>query len=202
MSLIGMGHVGPRAISTGHHLHVVRHKPVRDELPLLGANADGGYRPAEEIAKPSRLFARSNRLDRLIRAPWSAMSPPPHPVLARIREADRLIIAEAFDALMDHYTDDAVLVMSPGREVLGREAIREAMEKIATYFAHGLKVTQQGMHVLEAGETVLVLARTLVSAPGRDDELRHATYVYRREADGQWRCCIDNSYGHRLLDEG
>ncbi len=125
---------------------------------------------------------------------------PSHPVLARIHEADRLIVSEAFDPLMDHYTEDAVLVLEPGREVRGREAIREAMKKIAAYFAHGLKVTQQQMQVLEAGDTALVLARTLVSAPGRDDDLREATYIYRREADGQWRCCIDNSYGHRVLD--
>lgn len=128
------------------------------------------------------------------------MITPPHPVLARIHEADQLIIAEAFEPLMDHYTEDAVLVMKPGLEVRGRKAIREAMEKIASFFAHGLKVTQQQMQVVAAGETALVLARTLVCAPGREDELRHATYVYRRETDGQWRCCIDNSYGHRILD--
>ncbi len=125
---------------------------------------------------------------------------PSHPVLARIHEADRLIVSEAFDPLMDHYTEDAVLVVALGREVRGHTAIREAMKNIASHFAHGLKVAQQQMQVLEAGDTALVLARTLVSAPGRDDDLREATYVYRREADGQWRCCIDNSYGHRVLD--
>ena len=130
------------------------------------------------------------------------MATPPHPVLARIHEADRLIIAEAFDPLMDHYTEDAVLILEPGVEVRGRHAIRQAMEKIAAFFAHGLKVTQQQMQVLEAGETALVLARTRVSAPGKEDELRQATYIYRREADGEWRCCIDNSYGHRILDHG
>jgi uncharacterized protein (TIGR02246 family) len=123
-----------------------------------------------------------------------------HPVLARIADADRLIVAEDFDRLMDHYTEDAVLVMRPGLEVRGRPAIRAAMERIAQHFAHGLAVSQQQMHVLEAGETALVLAKTVVSAPGRPDELRYATYIYRREADGQWRCCIDNSYGHRVLD--
>ena len=128
--------------------------------------------------------------------------PAPHPILARIHAADRLIMAEAFDALMDHYTEDAVLIVKPGVEVRGREAIRGAMEKIAVFFAHGLRVTQQRMQVLEAGVTALVLARTLVSSPGSADEVRHATYIYRREVDGQWRCCIDNSYGHRVLDEG
>lgn len=68
------------------------------------------------------------------------MATSPHPVLARIHEADRLIVAEAFEALMDHCTEDAVLVIRPGLEVRGREA------------------------------------------------------------DGQWRCCIDNSCGHRILD--
>jgi ketosteroid isomerase-like protein len=130
------------------------------------------------------------------------MSTSPHPVLARIHEADRLIIAEAFDSLMDHYTQDAVLILKPGLEVRGHHAIRGAMEKIADFFAHGLRVTQEDMLVLEAGDTALVLAKTLITAPGRDDERRRATYIYRLEADAQWRCCIDNSYGHRLLEEG
>jgi uncharacterized protein (TIGR02246 family) len=130
------------------------------------------------------------------------MAATPHPVLARIHQADRLIMAEDFGALMDMYTDDALLIFKPGLEVRGHEAIRGAMEEIATFFVHGLRVVQQQMQVLEAGETALVLARTVVSAPGREDELRHATYIFRRESDGEWRCCIDNSYGHRLLDEG
>jgi ketosteroid isomerase-like protein len=32
----------------------------------------------------------------------------------------------------------------------------------------------------------------LTDKPGLD--------VLGREAGGQWRCCIDNSYGHRILD--
>ena len=58
------------------------------------------------------------------------MATPVHPVLTRIREADRLIVAEAFEPLMDHYTEDAVLIVKPGVEVRGRRAIREAMEKM------------------------------------------------------------------------
>ncbi|MGE5713979.1 MAG: YybH family protein [Betaproteobacteria bacterium] len=123
-----------------------------------------------------------------------------HPVLTRIHEADRLIMAEAFEPLMDHYTEDAVLIVKPGHQVRGRAAIHQVMQHIAAFFAHGLSVSQQQMQVLEAGETALVLSKTLVSAPGKEDDVRLATYVYRREADGQWRCCIDNSYGHRILD--
>lgn len=128
------------------------------------------------------------------------MTTPSHPVLMRIHEADRLIMAEAFEPLMDHYTEDAVLIVKPGQEARGRAAIGRVMRDIAAYFAHGLKVTQKQMTVLEAGDTAMVLCKTLVSAPGKEDDLRSATYIYRREGDGQWRCCIDNSYGHRILD--
>ncbi len=34
---------------------------------------------------------------------------------------------------------------------------------------------------------------------GLTDETRRATYVFRKETDGQWRCTIDNSYGTALL---
>ncbi|TNJ24608.1 hypothetical protein CF111_07670 [Aeromonas sobria] len=32
--------------------------------------------------------------------------------------------------------------------------------------------------------------------------IRRATYVFRKETDGQWHCTIDNSYGTKLLDAG
>ena len=35
---------------------------------------------------------------------------------------------------------------------------------------------------------------------GPQVQARKATYVFRREADGQWRCAVDNSYGADLLD--
>ena len=31
------------------------------------------------------------------------------------------------------------------------------------------------------------------------DETRRATYVFRKEPGGQWRCTVDNSYGTTLL---
>ena len=34
---------------------------------------------------------------------------------------------------------------------------------------------------------------------GMVDETRRATYVFRKEPGGQWRCTVDNSYGTTLL---
>lgn len=122
-----------------------------------------------------------------------------HPVELQIEKADRAIVSEDFDTLMDIYADDAVLVVKPGTNVVGKAAIRKAMESIAAHFAHSLDVKQAGMAILESSDTALVLARTLVSASDTPTIERRATYVFRRHADGRWLCAIDNSYGHEVL---
>ncbi len=125
---------------------------------------------------------------------------PPHPVELQISKADRAINAEDIETVMSVYADDAVLVVRPGTNAVGKSRIREAMATIASYFKHGLVVEQDGMTILEAGDTALVLARTVVSAPGIPTEVRRATYVFKRSDNGEWLCVIDNSYGHALLE--
>jgi len=70
------------------------------------------------------------------------------------------------------------------------------MEEIAQHFDGSLDVRQAGMLILEAGDTALVLAKTIVSAKGFPVDERKATYVFRKNVEGRWRCAIDNSYGH------
>ena len=128
-----------------------------------------------------------------------------HPICGIIAAADEAINREDFDAVASFYTEDAVLVVRPGLCATGKEEIRKAFVKIAEYFNHSLDVKQQReMRILEAGDTALVLSRTVVEAPEkRDSEFsseRRATYVFRKGADGVWRCAVDNSYGTDLLD--
>jgi ketosteroid isomerase-like protein len=122
-----------------------------------------------------------------------------HPVELQIEKADRAIICEDFDTLMDIYSDDAVLVVKPGVNAVGKVEIRKAMEAIAAYFNHSLDVRQAGMKILESGDTALVLAKTVVSASNTPTIERSATYVFKRDPTGSWLCAIDNSYGHELL---
>ncbi len=122
-----------------------------------------------------------------------------HPIEIQIEKADTAIISEDFDVLMGIYTDDAVLVVTPGVNAVGKKAIREAFEKIAIYFKNGLKVEQNGMEILESGDTALVLANTVVSAPNYPSTERKATYVFCKTANGDWLCAIDNSYGHDVI---
>ena len=46
-----------------------------------------------------------------------------HPVILQIETADKAIIAEDFNTLLDIYTDDAILVVEPGRHAVGKNEI-------------------------------------------------------------------------------
>ncbi len=120
-----------------------------------------------------------------------------------IEQADEAIRNEEFDKLMDFYTDDAVLVIMPGKLAHGKQEIKEAFIKIAAYFKNSLVPTQGKMTMLEAGDTVLVLSQTLLESDNQAESEyameRRATYVYRK-VNGKWLCAIDNSYGTTLLD--
>ncbi len=120
-----------------------------------------------------------------------------------ISQADKAIKEERFDDLMDFYTDDAVLVVKPGMEAKGKDAIKNAFIKIDEYFINRVDPTQGNMVMLETGDTVLVLSQTLLDAENKETSDysmdRRATYVYRK-VNGKWLCAIDNSYGTTLLD--
>ena len=128
-----------------------------------------------------------------------------HPINALIVAADEAINREDFDALMDFYTDDATLVVVPGRAANGKHEIREAYVALAEHYQHTLYVTEGDMIVIEAGDTALVIAQVNVRANMKSSaptmETRNATYVFKRCDDGQWRCVIDNSYGSALLNQ-
>lgn len=110
---------------------------------------------------------------------------------------------EDFDAAMEFYSEDATLVVVPGRAANGKTEIRKALAALAEHFQHTLYVTQGDTIVIEAGDTALVIAQTHVRANMKTAtpsmETRNANYVFRRETDDKWRCVIDNSYGSGLL---
>lgn len=120
-----------------------------------------------------------------------------------INAADKAIKEERFDELMDFYADDAVLVVRPGLEVQGKEAIKKAFIRIAAYFKNSLIPKQGKMLMIEAGDTVLVISQALLEADNKSESEysmeRRSIYVYKN-INGKWLCAIDNSYGTSLLD--
>lgn len=124
-----------------------------------------------------------------------------HKVLQLIKQADQAITAEDFDALMQFYADDAVLVVQPGQIARGKPQIRNAFVTISKHFKHALTVTQGAAQVIEGGDTALVIMETILLLGNKTDPIhRRATYVFQRDQAGNWLCTIDNSYGTDLLD--
>ncbi|WP_299888085.1 SgcJ/EcaC family oxidoreductase [uncultured Ruegeria sp.] len=123
-------------------------------------------------------------------------------VLNLIKQADKAISAEDFEALMEFYADDAVLVVKPGQIAKGKPQIRKAFEAIAKHFKNALTVSQGEAQVIESADTTLVIMETHLHI---GDEIkpvtRRATYVFRRDPIYGWLCTVDNSYGTDLLDD-
>jgi len=122
-----------------------------------------------------------------------------HPIALLIEKADKAINEEDFDTVVALYCEDAVLVIKPGTNAVGKIEIRRAMEAIAAHFDRSLEVRQAGMVILETADTALVLAKTVVSAKNQPAVERKATYVFRKDLHDRWLCAIDNSYGHEVL---
>ncbi|WP_262110953.1 YybH family protein [Aeromonas sp. Marseille-Q5825] len=127
-----------------------------------------------------------------------------HPLRTLIETCDAAISRRDFDALMAFYAEDAALVVKPGMVARGIPAIRRAFTAISDHFDGQLEVTQGAMEVIEGADNALVIMETRLRYPdgegGWINENRRATYVFRKEADRQWRCTIDNSYGTALLE--
>ncbi|WP_439669673.1 YybH family protein [Cupriavidus necator] len=100
------------------------------------------------------------------------------------------------------YADDAMLVVKPGMVANGKERIRRAFVAIAEPFNHSMNVSQGETVVLENGDTALVILETVLNsldaAGSAVATTRRATYVFRKRAEGNRLCAIDNSYGTDL----
>lgn len=127
-----------------------------------------------------------------------------HALKEVIKKCDYAIRQEDFDTLMKYYTDDAILVVKPGMIARGKEEIKKAFIAIAKYFNNSLVPTQGDMIILEAGNTALVISQTLLDADKNETEYsmdRRATYVFKKNSQGEWLCAIDNSYGTDLINK-
>lgn len=128
-----------------------------------------------------------------------------HPLEQVIKAADNAITAEDFDALMAFYADDATLVIRPGLIATGKQQIHKAFIAIAEYFNHSLVVKQGKMHVIQGGNTALVIMESILETTDNNGATscvsRRATYVFREDPAGKWLCVIDNSYGTDLLED-
>lgn len=86
----------------------------------------------------------------------------------------------------------------------GKSEIKQAFIAIANYFNNSIVPTQGEMVILEAGDTALVISQTFLAADKDDSEFsmdRKATYVFKKNSQGEWLCAIDNSYGTEIINK-
>ena len=124
-----------------------------------------------------------------------------HAIEAIIENADKAINDADWDNLSRLYAENAVLVVEPGKTVVGRSEIVDACRAIASDFDENMEIRPNGMTILEAGDTALVLANTLIFSGKEAPYERRATYVFQKHPDDGWLCIIDNSYGSDLVEK-
>ena len=94
------------------------------------------------------------------------------------------------------YEPDAAFVVEPGRIVLGRQSIEEALSGFAA-----LRPTMTGevVQVVEAGDVALVVNRwTLDGTDPTGNAIRlsgRSADVLRRSTVGDWKIAIDDPWG-------
>jgi ketosteroid isomerase-like protein len=98
------------------------------------------------------------------------------------------------DTLVSLYDDAAVLIsteLAPGREIRGKQELREFYSRILQPGA--FSVAQIKTHVVEADGVALFTSRWSLSRDGAPTKSFIATVVFRRQPDGGWKDLIDSS---------
>lgn len=123
------------------------------------------------------------------------------PLVANRPEETTEVFVEHFNAgdidklIAAYYADGAVLAAEPGAPASGTE-LRTAL---AQYFAVGGSISATTRHALVAGDTALLVIDWVIEGTDPDGEPVRipgtSTDVVRRDAEGTWRCVIDNPHG-------
>lgn len=104
--------------------------------------------------------------------------------------------AADMDGVLALYTEDAVLVPSPGNPVTGKEAIRAALQQ---FFAMKPHIDLGTDIVLQSSDVALVHAPWTMTAAGPDGNpvqmAGTAHEVFRRQTDVNWLYAIDHPFG-------
>ena len=123
------------------------------------------------------------------------------PVTARTPEQTTEVFVEHFNVgdldrlISAYYADGAVLAAEPGAGASGPD-LRVALSQ---YLQPGATISATTRHALVAGDTALLVIDWVIEGadPGGNPTRFPgvSTDVVRRDADGTWRCVIDNPHG-------
>ncbi len=99
------------------------------------------------------------------------------------------------DEILSYWTDDAVVVPPGMPPVVGKEALREYVAGSMNIPGFRISWTSDRIEVSEDGSMAWILGANLVEMNDEDGNPMaipgRAVTVWRRESDGEWRCCSD-----------
>ena len=104
--------------------------------------------------------------------------------------------ARDVDKIMDHYADDAVLMVPGAPTTHGKAAIREGVRSMAADPAMALKFASTRVEVAKSGDlawTQGTYTLTLTDPHSQQVVNDHGSYVttYRKQPDGSWKVVAD-----------
>ena len=121
-------------------------------------------------------------------------------VMAVIETMTSSFTAGDIPAVMQSYTEDAVVMMYPEQPVTGHAPLSDAFAEFASISP---VFTYSGHEVIVAGDTAVHFAPW--SMEGTDPAGNPVSgtglsvAILKRQSDGGWKMVIDNPYGNRLL---
>jgi uncharacterized protein (TIGR02246 family) len=124
------------------------------------------------------------------------MAIPAHSPEAIIDRFADLLAEGDLDALVDLYEPDAAFAAQPGAVVVGRSAIRQALEPFVALRPRMVGAIEK---VVTAADTALVINRWRLTGSQPDgtavEMAGTSSDVLRRRPDGSWAIVIDDPWG-------
>jgi ketosteroid isomerase-like protein len=99
------------------------------------------------------------------------------------------------DAMLSYWTDDAVLIAPGLPPVAGKEALRQYVLSSLNIPGFNIKWHSTAVHISEDKTLAYMFSENAVTMNGPDGTpvtvKGRAVTIWRREADGEWRCAVD-----------
>jgi len=118
------------------------------------------------------------------------------------RDWARLVAAGNLEGALAYWTDDAIVLPPDLPALVGRAAIRAYVQQTASL--HGFSITWEPEHAAlsDAGDMGYLVERNKVtftdSAGALQTQHGKAVTIWRKQADGTWKCVVDTWNGTPL----
>jgi ketosteroid isomerase-like protein len=111
------------------------------------------------------------------------------------RQWSNLIASGEFEAGMDYWANDAVMLPPEMPMLKGKEAIRDYVMTVAAIPGFRIRWEPEQAFISESGDLGYLIERNVIEVNGEDGEkiVTHgkAVTIWRKEPDGNWRNVVD-----------